>query len=148
MTEQNQTEPTSKTLRPSLKNLALVHLSQPSQRQLVETLADSQALPDDHPIWSIVAMFAVAMSKTPVGVDSDSDAVEKTLAEIRDELHALNAGHKILAAEISALTARLDAHLADISKVIAGAANLNRQMPKFLDSLKAALLPKPRKTPD
>ena len=142
--------------RPSPKELALSHLASPSQRQLVEALADQQSLPDDHPIWAIVAMLGTVVSGAPPRQDlsgfestlaqkSDTEAVRTEIRALTGELRILESQTEALVAEVKALHARLDDHLDEIAKVISGAANLNRKIPEFLDGLKAVLLPKTRK---
>ena len=53
----------------TLRDQALQQLTDHHQRQVVETLADSQGLPDDHPVWATVALLAAATSKTGEGSD-------------------------------------------------------------------------------
>lgn len=150
-TEPNRTNRDSGSRNPSLRELALAHLSAPSQRQSMEALADMQALPDDHPIWSIIGMLAATISassvdkNSPSGLENTLTVLQKTLAEIQGELQSLELEQQALASEVSALHTGLDTHLAEIAKVIAGAANLNRQMPTFLEGLKAALLPRTKR---
>ncbi len=68
--------------RPTPKELALSHLASPSQRQLVEALADQQSLPDDYPIWAIVAMLGTVVSAAPPR--RDQSGFESTLAQKSD----------------------------------------------------------------
>ncbi|MDA8270752.1 MAG: hypothetical protein M0Z39_05015 [Actinomycetota bacterium] len=148
--------PPAPAVRPTPKELALAHLPSPSQRQLVEALADQQSLPDEHPIWSIVAMLGAVVSGAPPRQDlngfestlaqkSDTEAVRTEIRALTGELRILESQTEALSTEVKALHARLDDHLDEIAKVISGAANLNRKIPEFLDGLKAVLLPKTKK---
>jgi hypothetical protein len=51
------------------RDKALQQLTDLHQRQVVETLADMQALPDDHPIWGVVALLGAVISKPGEGSD-------------------------------------------------------------------------------
>lgn len=141
--------------RSSPKDLALSHLTTPSQRQLVEALAEQQALSDQHPIWGIVAMLGAVISGTPVRQDLESTLAQKSDIEaVISEIHVLTAEigsmrsqTEALSAEVKTLRALLDSHLAEITKVISGAATLNRKIPEFLEGLKAALLPRTARPP-
>jgi len=140
--------------RSSPKDLALSHLTSTSQRQLVEALAEQQALSDDHPIWGIVAMLGAVVSGAPVRQDLEStlaqkgdiEAVRTEMRALTSEIGALRSQTAALSAEVKTLRTLLDGHLDEITKVISGAANLNRKIPEFLEGLKAVLLPKTRKS--
>lgn len=131
---------------PSPKDLALSHLTAPSQRQLVQALAEQQALSDDHPIWVIVAMLSTVISAAPARQDRESALAQKgDIEALRTEIRALSSQTEALAAEVASLREILDSHLDESTKVISGAANLNRKIPEFLEGLKAVLLPKTAK---
>jgi len=68
----------------NLREQALQQLTDLHQRQVVETLADVQGLPDDHPIWSVVALLAAATSKT--GERSDVHAELAATAQLNRQM--------------------------------------------------------------
>ena len=47
----------------NLREQALQQLTDLHQRQVVETLADVQGLPADHPIWATVALLGAVVAK-------------------------------------------------------------------------------------
>lgn len=109
------------------KELALELIADPAQRQLIEALADTQTLPDDHPTWIMIAMVAVVTN----GTRSELDATATELARLKSEIAELkNQGDKSAAA-----SAELSGLLSDIRTILADAAHLNRRMPSFLDKL-------------
>jgi hypothetical protein len=47
----------------NLREQALQQLTDLHQRQVVETLADVQGLPADHPVWGVVALLGAVIAK-------------------------------------------------------------------------------------
>ena len=109
--QQTATPPDAPSAYPSPKDLALSHLTTPSQRQLVEALAEQQALSDDHPIWAIVAMLGAVVSSAPVRQDQSGFAVDPrrvhdTLAQ-KGDIEAARTEIRVLASEIRVLTGEI-----------------------------------------
>ena len=53
----------------NLREQALRQLTDLHQAQVVEALADTQGLPDSHPIWAVVALLAASTPKAGEGRD-------------------------------------------------------------------------------
>jgi len=104
----------------TLKDQALQQLTDHHQRQVVEALADSQGLPDDHPIWCVVALLAAATSKT--GEGSDVHAELQATAQLNRQMpvflsrleEVLGSTQRALASMQTSLAA-IDAHLARLN---------------------------------
>ena len=109
------------------KELALELIADPAQRQLIEALADTQSLPDDHPTWIMIAMVAIVTN----GTRSELDSTATELARLKSEVAEL----KTQAAASAAVLAQTNDQLHQIQLVFADAAHLNRRMPTFLDRL-------------
>lgn len=150
------------------REIALSFLASPSQRQLVDYLADMQALDEDHPIWGIVAMLGAVISgegssRLDLGelgeilaTESDLKAATTEVRMLRSEIHGLRSEIQKVRSDIRSLASQtststtelkdmhvvIETRLSQIGKVINDAAHLNSQMPKFLESLRMALTPK------
>jgi hypothetical protein len=68
------------------RDQALQQLTDLHQRQVVETLADVQALPDDHPIWGVVALLGAVIAKA--GEGSDVHAALADTAQLNRQMPA------------------------------------------------------------
>lgn len=159
------TQATSSTAHMRLREIALSFLASPSQRQLVDSLAEMQALNDDHPIWGVVAMLGAVISgegsthldlgelKKIVPTKSELEVAKSEMQRLgtevqalrseiqgaRSDINSLRSQTDTLAAEIRTTHATITTSLSQIANVITGAANLNREMPEFLESLRVAL---------
>ncbi|MHB1733106.1 MAG: hypothetical protein ACYCU8_06575 [Ferrimicrobium acidiphilum] len=96
----------------NLREQALQQLTDLHQRQVVETLADVQGLPDDHPIWSVVALLAAATSK--IGEGSDVHAELTATAQLNRQMPDFLARLEEVLASMKAQLANLDARISHL----------------------------------
>jgi hypothetical protein len=94
----------------TLRDQALQQLTDHHQRQVVETLAYVQGLPDDHPIWSVVALLAAATSKT--GEGSDVHAELTATAQLNRQMPAFLARLEQVLSSTQRTLASIEARLA------------------------------------
>ena len=102
----------------TLREQALQQLTDLHQRQVVETLADVQGLPADHPIWATVALLGTVIANT--GEGSETQATLEATAQLNRQMPAflarleqvLSSTQRTLAS-IEARLARLEAHSRD-----------------------------------
>ena len=121
------------------KQLALSQLASPAQRRLVEAIADSQALPDDHPAWAIVAMVMAAIG--PIAISSNSSDLNGTdsLAIRIDRLASETAQLKSEIADLKAQVSQITQQMTRIEEILSAAAHLTKGMPKFQQQLGEAI---------
>ena len=112
------------------KDAALQQLSSASQRQLLESLADSQSLPDTHPIWATVAMLGAVVGET----SRESREARAEIQSLRAELRGL----KGTLEEQAAVSGEISATLSQMKLAFGNVAHLDRRMPEFLASLESA----------
>ena len=106
------------------KDQALDLIPDPSQRQLLEALADTQSLPDDHPTWTMIAMTAVVMN----GSRSELDSAATELARLKSEI-----------TELKTQVDRITRQLSRIEQILSDAAQLSERMPRFQKQLGEAI---------
>ncbi len=127
---------------PTVKDHALKQLSDAKQVGALEALAALESLDDDHPIWATVAMLGAVINRA----ETSASETAKEVSSLRDEVLELKGliigsmGHKDTARGESALTvAKIRELMSGTLEVLSGAANLNKQMPGFLERLEEVL---------
>lgn len=119
----------------TVKDKALEQLIGVNQRQLIDELAAVSALDDNHPIWAIIAMLAAVVGNTTTEVTRLRDEIIGLKALLQN---ALNPNPQPTQ-DATTILAEGRETLNQVKLVLADAAHLNRQMPKFLDRLEDVL---------
>ncbi|WP_298405081.1 hypothetical protein [Ferrimicrobium sp.] len=98
----------------TLRDQALQQLTDFHQRQVVETLADVQGLPDDHPIWATVALLGTVIVKAGEGSDVHAELeataqLNRQMPDFLARLEEVLASTQTTLASIVARLGRLEA---------------------------------------
>ena len=127
----------------TLRDLALEQLRDLHQRQVVEALAQMQGLPDDHPIWATVAMLGAVINRSETSTSETASEVSNLRDEVM-ELKGLIIGsmshREAPGGESVLMLAKIRELMNQILEVLSGSANLNKQMPGFLEKLEGVLV--------
>ncbi len=127
----------------TVKDHALKQLSDAKQLNALEALTSLEGLEDDHPIWATVAMLGAVINRS--GTSASDTARE--VSSLRDEVLELkgliigSVGHRDGSGGESVLMlAKIRELMSQILEVLSGSANLNKQMPGFLEKLEGVLV--------
>ncbi len=127
---------------PTVKDHALKQLSDAKQVGALEALAALESLDDDHPIWATVAMLGAVINRA----ETSASETAKEVSSLRDEVLELKGlimgsmGYRDTAGGESVLmVAKIRELMSGTLEVLSGAANLNKQMPGFLERLEEVL---------
>jgi hypothetical protein len=126
----------------TVKDYALKQLSDAKQISALEALASLEGLADDHPIWATVAMLGAVINRSGTGASDTA----REVSSLRDEVLELKGliigsmGHRDGSGGESVLMlAKIRELMSQILEVLSGSANLNKQMPGFLEKLEGVL---------
>ena len=126
----------------TVKDHALKQLSDAKQLNALEALTSLEGLEDDHPIWATVAMLGAVINRAETSTSETASEV----SNLRDEVMELKGliigsmGHREAPGGESVLMlAKIRELMNQILEVLSGSANLNKQMPGFLEKLEGVL---------
>ena len=126
----------------TVKDHALKQLSDAKQLEALEALASLDGLEDDHPIWATVAMLGAVINRSETSTSETASEVSNLRDEVM-ELKGLIIGsmsHRDGSGGESVLMlAKIRELMSQILEVMSGSANLNKQMPGFLEKLEGVL---------
>lgn len=127
----------------TVKDQALKQLSDAKQIGALEVLASLEGLEDDHPIWATVAMLGAVINRSGTSASETANEV----SSLRDEVLELkgliigsmgqrdgSGGESVL------MLAKIRELMSQILEVLSSSANLNNQMPGFLQKLEGVLV--------
>lgn len=113
----------------TVKSAALRQLSDLNLRQVVLSLAEVQSLPDDHPVWALVAMLAAIIKQT----NTAAITTDQEVAELRKEISELK--NILLVRNNAPDVAELRTLMGQIKYVLAKTAELRAYMPVFINEI-------------
>lgn len=123
----------------TVKDRALEQLSDVNQRQLVDELAAISALDDNHPIWAIIAMLGAVIGNTNTNAATEVARLRDEVSELKGLVQVSLTQNNRPAQDSTPTLAEIHETLHQVKLVLANAAHLNRQMPKFLERLEDVL---------
>ena len=127
----------------TVKDHALKQLSDAKQLDALEALASLDGLEDDHPIWATVAMLGAVINRSETSTSETASEVSNLRDEVM-ELKGLIIGsmshREAPGGESVLMLAKIRELMSQILEVLSGSANLNKQMPGFLEKLEGILV--------
>ena len=127
----------------TVKDHALKQLSDAKQLEALEALASLDGLEDDHPIWATVAMLGAVINRSETSTSETASEVSNLRDEVM-ELKGLIIGsmshREAPGGESVLMLAKIRELMSQILEVLSGSANLNKQMPGFLEKLEGVLV--------
>jgi hypothetical protein len=126
----------------TVKDYALKQLSDAKQLDALEALTALEGLEDDHPIWATVAMLGAVINRADISASDTANEVSSLRDEVL-ELKGLIIGsmgyRDAPGGESVLMLAKIRELMSQILEVLSGSANLNKQMPGFLQRLEGVL---------
>ena len=123
----------------TVKDRALEQLSDVNQRQLIDELAAVTALDDNHPIWAIIAMLGAAIGSATTDTAAEVARLRDEVIELKGLIQGSLGRNGNPSQDSTPALAEVHETMNQVKLVLADAAHLNRQMPKFLDRLEGVL---------